>query len=220
VGTWLDVSMPLVSGMPRAFVYPEPVFEPTILGQQLNGEPITATRIEMYAHVGTHIETARHVFGRGATLDDYSVDRFVGPGAVIDLSSTKSMCVDVADLERASPSVLDDAFVLLCLADRPATDEAAEHRYLSEDAARWLVDAGVRAVGVDTTTPDMHIHRRAHRFDLPVHRILLDAGLLIIENLGESLRQAAGRRAEVHALPLRIPGSESSPVRVVLSFDD
>lgn len=215
---WLDVSTPLVSGMPRAFVYPEPVFEPMVLGEQPNGEPITATHIDMYAHVGTHIETARHVFGRGATLDEFSVDRFIGVAVVLDLATTSSMCVGVEDLERAAPSVPGDSFVLLSMNDGSQRED--EHRYLSEDAARWLVERQVRAVGVDTSTPDMHVHRRAHRFDLPVHRVLLDAGMLVIENLGSRLREAVGRRGTVHALPLNIPGAEASPVRVVLSFDE
>lgn len=218
--TWLDVTLPLVSGMTRAFVYPEPVFEPTVIGTQPNGEPVTATRVEMYSHVGTHIESARHIFGRGRTLDDYPLDRFVGPGSVLDLGATESMCIAPEDLERAAPSSLFDAFVLLSLTAGAGTEAGGDHRYLSDDAARWLVEAGVRAVGVDTTTPDMHVHRRSSTFDLPVHRVLLDAGVLILENLSPRVHEAVGKQATVHAWPLSIPGSDSSPVRVVLAVDE
>lgn len=210
--------------MARSFAYPPPVFEPTTIGTQADGEPITATRIEMYSHVGTHIEAARHIFGSGPTLDDYPLDRFVGPAVVLDLSTVEDLCVDAGALEAAagdlSPADLEDCFVLLGMAHRTDPDSGtADHGYLSEDAARWLVERRVRGVGVDAPTPDMAVHRRKERFDLPVHRVLLAAGLLIIESLGPGVRQLAGTRGVVHAWPLAMSGSDSSPVRVVFSPD-
>lgn len=223
--SWVDLSIPLTSGMARSFAYPPPVFEPTTIGTQPNGEPVTATRIEMHSHVGTHIESARHVFGEGPTLDDFSVDRFTGPAVALDLSTVEDICIDAGSLEAAalqatSPADLDDCFVLLSLAHRtPSPSGAADHAYLSEDAARWLVEHRVRGLGVDCPTPDMAVHRRKDRLDLPVHRVLLSEGLLIIESLSPRVRQVAGRRGVVHAFPLAISGSDSSPVRVVLGLD-
>jgi arylformamidase len=210
---WVDVTMPLVSGMPRAFAYPPPVFEPATIGERPGGEPVTATRIEMFSHVGTHIESARHIFADGATLDEYPLERFVGPGYAIDLTGRDRLCIDAAELEDAAACVEPDSFVLLRVR---GSSTATDHPYLSEDAAQWLVDHGVRAVGVDTATPDMDVRRRAHPLDLPVHRVLLGAGVLVIENLGQGLAAACGVPLTVHALPLNIPGSDSSPVRVVL----
>lgn len=221
---WVDLSLPLESGMARSFAYPPPVFEPTTIGTQADGEPITATRIEMYSHVGTHIEAARHIFGSGPTLDSYPLDRFAGPAVVLDLSTAEDLCVDAGALEASagdiSPADLEDCFVLLGMAHRTDPDSGtSEHGYLSEDAARWLVERRVRGVGVDAPTPDMAVHRRKERFDLPVHRVLLAAGLLIIESLGPRVRQLAGTRGVVHAWPLAMSGSDSSPVRVVFSPD-
>lgn len=218
--TWVDLTVPLVSMMPRAFVYPEPIFQPTVIGTQPDGEPITATRIEMYSHVGTHIEAARHVFGSGRTLDEYSLDRFAGPGFALDLGSTESLGVGADDLALAAPPSLFDAFALLALTSGEGTRGAGEHRFLSEDGARWLVDSGVRVVGVDTSTVDMHVDRRPHRFDLPAHRVLLAAGVLILENLSPRVHEVVGRRMTVHAWPLSMTGSDSSPVRVVVAVDD
>lgn len=222
---WLDLSIPLATGMERSFAYPPPAFEPTIIGTQPNGEPVHATRIEMYSHVGTHIESARHVFGEGATLDDFSVDRFIGPAVALDLSGVEDICIDAGPLEAAavragSPAELDDCFVLLSLAHRePSPSGTTDHAYLSEEAARWLVEHRVRGLGVDCPTPDMAVHRRKERLDIPVHRVLLSEGLLIIENLSPRVRQVAGRRGVVHACPLAISGADSSPVRVVFSPD-
>lgn len=210
---WVDVTMPLVSGMPRAFAYPPPVFEPEMIGEQPGGEPVTATRIDMFSHVGTHIESARHIFADGATLDEFPVERFVGPGCAVDLAGRDRLCIEAAELEDAAAHTEPDSFLLLRIR---GGSNATDHPYLSVDAAKWLVDRGVRAVGVDTATPDMDVRRRPHPLDLPVHRVLLGAGVLIIENLGAGLGEACGVPLTVHAVPLSITGSDSSPVRVVL----
>lgn len=215
--SWLDVTIPLACNMPRAFAYSAPRFTPAVVGTQPNGEPVTAMHIDMYSHVGTHIESARHILASGPTLDEYPPDHFVGRGYAVDLSSGGNHCIGAQELAEAAPNVEPDAFVLLRLReakdDEPAT---ADHPYLSEEAASWLVEQKVRVVGVDTPTPDMDVRRRPHPLDLPVHRILLGAGLLIIENLGGDLRDACGKALTVHAWPLKIYGSDSSPVRVML----
>jgi kynurenine formamidase len=218
--SWLDVTMPLVSGMPRAFAYSSPVFDAVRIGSQPDGEPVTATHIEMYSHVGTHIESARHIFADGATLDEYPVERFTGPGYAFDLTSRDRLCIEAAELEEVARPVEPDSFVFLRLGGGPTGNQASspDHPYLSEDAAKWLVDRRVRAVGVDTPTPDMDVRSRPHPLDLPVHRVLLGAGVLVIENLGESLGNACGVPLNVHAWPLNITGSDSSPVRVVVEL--
>jgi kynurenine formamidase len=209
--------------MPRAFVYPPPVFESHVIGTQPNGEPITATQIQMYSHVGTHIESARHLYQAGRTLDSYSLDRFIGPGRAWDLTGNGNLAgpVGVAALAERAGDLEPDSFVLLRLGNSIDTGTAdGPHAYLSDEAARWLVERGVRGVGVDTSTPDKHVSERAHRFDLPVHRILFAADVLIIENLGGQLADACGRSFSVHAVPLDISGSDSSPVRVVVDLGE
>ncbi len=223
--SWVDLSVPLRSGMSRSFAYPPPIFEPTVIATQADGEPVTATRIELFSHVGTHIEAARHILGSGPTLDDYPLDRFTGPAVVLDVPATGELCLGAEDLQAAASAAgtgsagdLEDSFVLLSLARDHGTDLGAEdHAYLSEDAAHWLVEQRVRGLGVDSPTPEMAVHRRAHRFDVPVHRVLLAEGLLIMEYLSPRLRDHAGTRGTLHAWPLAISGSDSSPVRVVLS---
>jgi arylformamidase len=214
----VDASRPLVSAMPRAFIYPPPVFEAEVIAVQPNGEPVTATRIEMYSHVGTHIESARHIYGAGPSLDSYPLDHFVGAGRAIDLSDAGTRAIEVSDLMASIPDLEPDSFVLLRFGN--PVDEDGPHAFLSDEAARWLVERQVRAVGVDTSTPDRHVSQRAHRLDLPVHQILFGGGALIIENLGDGLADACGRHFTVHAMPLNIPGSDSSPVRVVLALRD
>jgi kynurenine formamidase len=85
---------------------------------------------------------------------------------------------------------------------------------VSEDAARWLVARGVKMLGLDTLTPDLPTSMRPANFTFPIHHILLENNVLIIENLAH-LEQLAGRRVKVYAFPLAIRGSDAGHARVV-----
>lgn len=74
---------------------------------------------------------------------------------------------------------------------------------------RWLDGRGVRLVGVDTPSVD-----RATSKDLPAHAEFLAHDMAIIEGL--VLRDVPEGRYHLVALPLRIEGSDASPVRAVL----
>jgi arylformamidase len=80
---------------------------------------------------------------------------------------------------------------------------------LTQDAARLLVARGVRLVGTDAPSPDA-----ADAHDLPVHRVLLGAGVAIVENL--LLDEVAPGDYELVALPLRFAEADASPVRAIL----
>ncbi|MDQ3732946.1 MAG: cyclase family protein [Actinomycetota bacterium] len=84
------------------------------------------------------------------------------------------------------------------------------------EAARWLVAAGVRATGCDTTAYEQIRPGEGHSV-LPVHRILLvEAGIYIIEHL--NLEHAAAQQLTAFTFllaPLPIVGGTGSPVRPV-----
>jgi kynurenine formamidase len=80
------------------------------------------------------------------------------------------------------------------------------------EAARWLVEHGVRATGADTTAYEQIPAGAGHRV-LPVHRVLLvESGVYILEHL--NLEEVVGVEEFVFVLaPLRIVGGTGSPVR-------
>ena len=80
---------------------------------------------------------------------------------------------------------------------------------LGPAAAEVLVRAGVRLVGIDTPSMD-----HATSKDLPAHHVLLRGGVALLENL--DLSRVTPGDYELIALPLRIVGGDSSPVRAVL----
>ena len=80
---------------------------------------------------------------------------------------------------------------------------------LGEDVVDYLTASGKRGVGVDTLGVDP-IRDEA----LPIHRRLLDSGMVIIENL-TNLAAAGTETFTFCALPLHYENADGAPVRAV-----
>ena len=86
-------------------------------------------------------------------------------------------------------------------AERVLIKDAPE---LDGAAAQALVDQGVRLVGVD----------RMSVGDEQAHRVLLGAGVVVVEGL--DLRTVAPGAYDLYCLPLKLEGSDGAPARAIL----
>ena len=84
-----------------------------------------------------------------------------------------------------------------------------DYTHLTEGAAKYLVEQGVKVVGVDYLSVEEFKKPGA-----PAHRALLSQGVIIIEGL--NLSDAEPGMYELYCLPLRIAGADGAPARVVL----
>ncbi len=80
---------------------------------------------------------------------------------------------------------------------------------VTESGARYLVDHGVKVVGVDYLSVEEFKKPGA-----PAHHALLGAGTIVIEGL--NLREVEPGVYDMICLPLRVVGSDGAPARVVL----
>jgi kynurenine formamidase len=81
------------------------------------------------------------------------------------------------------------------------------HPFLTEDAARFLADAGVGLVGIDSyNIDDVHDLRR------PVHSILLKREIPIVEHM-TNLAAVPGASFKFFAVPVKVKGFGTFPVR-------
>lgn len=210
MGHLIDLTQPVRSGMP---VYPgdPPVDVRTCATHETHG--YAAARIELGTHSGTHVDAPFHFFAGGATLDAYPPSRFFGTGAVLDLRRAgRELDEDTvrAAAEAAGGLRPGDFAVLWTGWDTHfGDDRMAEHPYLTPDAARALVEAGVSLVATDALNVDPSTGE-----DLPVHPLLLQANVLIVENLCGLEALGAGR-TRFAFVPLQLVGVDGSPVRAV-----
>lgn len=91
------------------------------------------------------------------------------------------------------------------------TDKYRDHPFLSREAARKIVEAGIRVLGVDTLSPDQ-TSAEGGNTDFGVHEVVLGAGALLAENL-TNLAALQGGSWVVSLVPLKIEGCDGSPVR-------
>lgn len=182
------------------------------------GQPtVSVTRAGMPLHFGTHIDAQNHLFEGGRPIESYPIDRFVGPAHVVDLRHLDDREVTVADLEESSLSSTGHGIVILVFG-RSASfghDTAAylEQPWLSGDAAQWIVDRGTTLLGLDVLTPDLPGEMRPEDFDFPVHRALLGADVLIMENVGGQVEQCIGREVELICPPVQLRGADGGHTR-------
>lgn len=202
-------------------VIPAYLDPPTLASIWRHGEqPASIQRFCTATHLGTHMDAPYHFLPDGHTIEHVPLDRCLGPGIVVDLPSDTPHAVTRAELaqaaERAGGVRRGDRVLLRTgWEERYRTPSYATWPYLDVDAADWLLEMGVALFGADTQGVEQPpALRPANRFAFPIHQRLLGAGVLIVEGL-TNLRQVAGRRVMVAAIPLHLVGGDGSPVRAV-----
>jgi len=212
-GPWIDLSHPLGPNMPRQPFFPVPSFERFM---SVPEAPLNVTRIDMIAHLGTHVDSPRHCYDDAPAFEDVPLERLHGAGVVWPLRVAPEQEIGPAELEPVAALLRPGDMLLLNtgLHHAAASDAYQDHPSLGLDGAQWLIEHDVKLVGVDMPTPDAAHHRRAPGFDFPVHRLLLAHGVLIAEHL-TNLDPLNGRRVEVLCNALNIAGGDGAPTRIL-----
>ncbi|WP_119729338.1 cyclase family protein [Thermomonospora amylolytica] len=208
---WVDLSVPVVTGMP---VYPgDPQVEATP-ALTVAEAGVNVTRVHLGSHAGTHVDAPFHVDDSWPRLEDVPLDRFAGEAVVMDVRGLPPRAPIGPDL---LPRGLRPGRVLLVVTGWSrhwGTPDYLAHPYLTAETCERIVAAGVRTVGVDALSVDRTPEPGDDGFSLAAHRALLGAGAVIVENLTGLDRLAGAGRAEVFAFPVRLTG-DGAPVRAV-----
>jgi kynurenine formamidase len=218
VGAWQELSHPLRADMAHIAFFPEARFRRIL---SMPADPLNVTEIQMVCHFGTHVDAPCHFIPDGPALHEIPLDRLYGPGVVWRLRCEPYGLIEPEMFEQAGPELRAGEILLLDTgwAEHFGTERYDQNPSLSLAAAEWLVEHGVKLIGVDFATPDLAVNRRPPGFRWPVHHILLSQGVLIAENL-TNLRPLIGRRVEVMFLALNITGADGAPARVVARASD
>jgi arylformamidase len=201
----LDISVPLRTGMPH---WPNsPGCTVTRVLDQLAGDEVTSSSIDLDVHCGTHLDAPLHYLRNGASVDDTDLGSCVGPAFVADLRGITE--IGSGQLEARVPQ--GETRLLL------KTDNSALWRKphfvknfaaLTVDGAQWVADRGMRLVAND------YLSIQLFNGDPRTHRVLMEAGVIILE--GVDLSEAAPGTYDLICLPLRIADAEGAPARAVL----
>ena len=163
-------------------------------------------RIEMVANTGTYVDAPFHRFPKGKDLSELPLDALADlPG--VRITADQDRAVDVEALkgrELAGKAVLvHTGWSRYWLSEHYF--EAPP--FLTTKAAEFLAESGVALVGIDSMNID-DIHDKSR----PVHTILLQANIPIVEHL-TNLGELPADGFRFFAVPVKVKSFGSFPVR-------
>ncbi len=208
----IDLTQKLYTGMP---IYAGDKPNPEIISRPSKlAHDITISSIRLGSHFGTHIDAPRHFFPKGKSLLDIPVNRFVGKALCLNNANHFPGPIDLTEVEKAFVVREKPEWILLYTGfDRNwgRKDYFLNHPYLSISLAEFILEVNISGAGVDFPSIDS---ANAQQFDFPIHRMLLGADRLAIENLCCLNKLPNDRPFDLCALPLKID-ADGSPARVV-----
>jgi kynurenine formamidase len=207
-------------------------------------------QFEGIMHRGTHMDAPIHVQENTPTLTGYPLWRFFGTGVAVSIPKGKWGVITPKDLENAEPKIQKNDIVMINTGShRNYGDNADYFGYspgLYKEAAEWLVERGVKLVGVDVQAldhplatflgphgpgpgqPHLDAEYKAETgrhiiedfpYWEPAHKIMMTNGIPGIENIGGDIDKITGKRCTFFAFPWRWPEGEGCALRVVAILD-
>lgn len=203
---WIDISVPLKDAMVH---WPG---DPTVSVRRDRdmdrGDSVNLSRISMGAHTGTHMDAPLHFLPRGDGIDTLPLAAVMGRARVLEIRDGES----VKPEELARHRIRRGQRILFKTRNSPRAWQSdgfvEDFVYISDAAADYLVDRGVRLIGVD------YLSVGSAKGGSYVHKTLLGGGVWLIEGLDLSL--VAAGKYDLVCLPLKLVGGDGAPARAVL----
>lgn len=179
------------------------------------GDSSNVSEIRLGSHTGTHVDPPSHFLDDAPAAEDLPLDAMIGETTVADL---RGVAGPIGSGELAALSLSAEVTRLLLRTDNSALWASDPHMFpdeyvsVSADGARWLIDHGIRLIGIDF----LSIEARGAPGH-PTHRTLLGAGIVILEGL--DLSEVEPGTYTLVCAPLKIAGGDGAPARAVLLGD-
>ena len=177
------------------------------------GDSANVTSLRFGAHTATHLDAPAHFIEGAPGIPSLPLEVLVGPALVVELDKG----VLAVDEGHVAAAPLGGATRVLfktrnsAFWDDPRGRFREDFTYITEGAARALVERGVRLVGFDYLSVE-----KFGSDDFATHHELLSNGVVIVEGL--DLRAVAAGSYELICLPLKIAAGsgDGAPARAVL----
>ena len=213
----IDLTHPINEGMPTFAALWHPPVEITILGRH-DVEGRATRKISFGTHTGTHVDAPLHFIKDGSTIDMIALETLAGKALVIPLMGKgPGGRVERKDLENYFNGRTDVKRVILRFDWSNRFRDGTFYinwPYLSMEAAEFLLEQGVKLIGMDTPSPDNPSDGPKTGVDSPVHKLLMGQGVILVEYLN-GLEQIKSLEIEFIALPIKITGSDGAPARCI-----
>lgn len=187
--------------------------EETVRG---DGVSFQANLILMSDHTGTHLDSTLHFDPRGHGVEEVPLDLVYGPAVVLDFSHKEARASVTADeIKKALEEARIDPGELKAVLFRTgANEEFGTEAYLNHyleiknEAVEWLIDQGIKLIGVDACTID-------HDSDRATHMLARKKPYYHVENLTNLDKVPEKTKFTFVGFPLPFVGATASPIRAV-----
>ena len=207
----IDLSHVIFDGLVTYKGLPAPVIcdflsRENSLGKYEEGTTFQIGKIEMVSNTGTYIDCPFHRYEHGKDLSETALEAFANLQAI----TIQAQQVSEIGVEFFINKDIRNKAILVHTgwSKHWNTDSYFEkHPFLTQEAAEYLRDCGVKLVGIDSHNIDDTSGNRR-----PVHTILLGSDILIVEHLC-NLDKLPESNYLFSAVPPKFKGVGTFPVR-------
>ena len=140
----------------------------------LENEGYNLSTLVMGTQTGSHVDAPYHFSNTGETIDKMELDFFLGEAVVIHVTDKKAdEAITLEDIEEYKDEISDGKIVLFHTNwyKTRGTDAFFHHPYVNGEVAKYLVEKGVRFIGIDTINAD-----QTGGTEFPVHDLFSEKG--------------------------------------------
>ena len=208
-----DVTVPIFNELPT---WPsDPAVEISDWRRLSNGDGVNVSMLKFGAHTATHVDAPAH-FIRGANkVEALDLEVLIGEAEVIAVPEDVRTIDEAFVLDNCAPGAERVIFKTRNSAFWSETKFREDFAYLDLEAAKTLVQRGLKLVGIDYLSIEKFGSDKHE-----THLALLSYGVVILEGL--NLSEVPAGRYELICLPLRLRSNlgDGAPARVVLRTTD
>jgi len=206
-----DVSVPLSAATPT---YPgDPGIDIKGWKTLAQGDMANVSLMSFGLHSGTHVDAPAHFIIGGSKVESLPLESLIGEAEVVEVAND----IRVIDADFVAANCAPGSQRILFKTRNSAFWNNSQdgfredYTYIHPDAARLLVDSGVKLVGIDYLSVEQF---KSEKFE--THFALLSSDVVILEGL--DLRAVPSGLYELICLPLKIAGGsgDGAPARVIL----
>ncbi|HOB21193.1 MAG TPA: cyclase family protein, partial [Candidatus Atribacteria bacterium] len=142
----IDISMQIHEGMPVYRNIPEK--KPVIrhIKDFSTGSNVRESKIELELHTGTHLDAPLHMIQDGMDSAFFKTNDMVHKCKVLDMTWVDE---GISDADFGRKNIESGDYILLKTKNSYIDGFSPDYIYLTESGARYLVDKGIKGVGID-----------------------------------------------------------------------
>lgn len=168
--------------------------------------------IHINSHTGTHVDAPAHMVLGTKYLDDFPLSHFYGSGLMLQVNRFAGKEIPLSFFKNYEEQIQEVDFLLLNSSWHKLWESPDYHQnypVLSLESAKWLTHFKLKGIGFDYISIDP-----VESQEVPLHKIILGAEILIIENLN-NLDSLPEEGFYFQCLPLKINKADGSTARIV-----